>query len=84
MDYVTIIGFGAAILTTVAFLPQVIKTWKDKHAKDISLGMYLIFVTGVLLWLIYGILLKNPPMIFANIVTLILASTVLILKIKYK
>lgn len=84
MDLVMLIGFGAAILTTIAFLPQVIKTWKEKHAKDISLGMYLIFIAGVILWLVYGIMLKNPPMIFANIVTLILAGTVLILKLKYK
>lgn len=84
MDWITVIGFGAAILTTIAFLPQVIKTWKEKETKDISLVMYVIFVLGVALWLTYGILLKNPPMIFANIITIILASTVLILKLKYK
>lgn len=84
MDWITVIGFGAAILTTIAFLPQVIKTWKEKETKDISLVMYVIFVLGVALWLTYGIYLKNPPMIFANIITIILASTVLILKLKYK
>lgn len=84
MNYSEIIGFIAAALTTVAFVPQVIKTWKEKETKDISLVMYIIFTLGVALWLVYGLILMNGPMIFANIITLILASTVLYLKIKYK
>ena len=57
----SLIGFIAATLTTIAFLPQVIKVWKSRSAKDISLGMYFLFSTGVLLWLIYGILLAAWP-----------------------
>ncbi|MBL1211339.1 SemiSWEET transporter, partial [Geminocystis sp. GBBB08] len=58
MTFVTIIGLIAGFLTTISFLPQVIKTWRSKSAQDISLGMFLSFCLGVLFWLIYGILLK--------------------------
>ena len=81
---VTIIGLLAGTLTTIAFLPQVIKTWKTKSTKDISLGMFLTFCTGVLLWIIYGILVKDIPVVIANIATLSLASTILWFKLKYK
>lgn len=81
---VTIIGLLAGSLTTIAFLPQVIKTWKTKSTKDISLGMFLTFCTGVLLWIIYGILVKDIPIVIANIATLTLASTILWFKLKYK
>jgi MtN3 and saliva related transmembrane protein len=83
MDLVTILGFVAATLTTVSFLPQVVKTWKTKRTKDISLPMYITFAVGVFLWLIYGLILNSPPIIAANIVTLILSSCILILKIKH-
>ena len=53
----SLIGFIAATLTTIAFLPQVIKVWKSRSARDISLGMYCLFSSGVLLWLVYGIML---------------------------
>lgn len=81
---ITIIGLLAATLTTISFLPQAIKTWKTKSTKDISLGMFLMFTTGVLLWLIYGVLIKDIPLIVANTVTLCLASTILWFKLKYK
>ena len=84
MTLITAIGLFAALLTTVAFLPQVIKTWKTKKTRDISFIMYIILVTGVFLWLIYGFLIKDLPLILANLVTLILVSSVLFLKIKYK
>ena len=84
MTLITAIGLFAALLTTVAFLPQVIKTWKTKKTRDISFTMYIILVTGVFLWLIYGFLIKDLPLILANLVTLILASSILFLKIKYK
>ncbi len=80
----TIIGLLAGTLTTIAFLPQVIKTWKTKSTKDISLGMFLTFCTGVLLWIIYGTLVKDIPVVIANIATLSLASTILWFKLKYK
>jgi MtN3 and saliva related transmembrane protein len=83
-QFTNTLGYIAGLLTTVAFLPQVIKTWETKSARDLSLGMFSIFCTGVLLWLIYGILLKDFPIIIANSATLILASTLLYFKIKYK
>ena len=78
------IGFFAAFCTTVAFLPQAIKVYKSKSTKDISLYMFLIFTIGVLSWLIYGIIIRDLPIIFANAVTLILSFFILIYKIKYK
>jgi len=78
------IGFFAAFCTTIAFLPQAIKVYKSKSTKDISLYMFLIFTIGVLSWLIYGIIISDLPLIFANAVTLILSFFILIYKIKYK
>ncbi len=77
-----LIGFVAAFLTTASFIPQVIHTLKTKDTSGISLLMYSMFVAGVFLWLIYGILIKNNVIISANIVTLILSGTVLAMKIK--
>jgi MtN3 and saliva related transmembrane protein len=84
INWITGIGFLAAFLTTIAFVPQVITTWRTKKARDISLGMYLILVTGVSLWLLYGLFLKDPPLIAANVVTLSLVGTELCFKLKYK
>jgi MtN3 and saliva related transmembrane protein len=84
MIWITILGLVAACGTTIALLPQTIKSIKTKQTKDISLGMYVLFVVGVFLWLIYGILIKDLPVILANAVTLIFASTILALKLKYK
>ena len=84
MDIPTLLGLGAGTLTTVAFVPQVLKTWRSKSGDDISLGMFLLFSTGVLLWLIYGILIDALPVILANAVTLVLSLTVLTLKLRYQ
>ena len=84
MDYVQMIGVVAGMLTTIAFLPQVIKTWKSKSAKDLSLGMFSIFCTGVIFWLIYGILIGDFPIILANLTTLVLSLTLLVFKFKFK
>ncbi len=84
MTAIMILGLVAAGLTTVAFIPQVHKTWKTKSAKDLSLGMYLIFTSGVILWLIYGILKDDIPIIAANVVTLSLTLVLLYFKIFYK
>lgn len=82
-DYITAIGMVAAFLTTIAFLPQVIKTWRSKSAKDLSLGMFGIFTTGVFLWLVYGLLISDLPIILANIFTLTLSSIILFFKIRH-
>lgn len=84
MQSIEILGFIAATLTTIAFIPQVIKIWRTKSTKDISLGMFIMFCTGILLWLFYGIFIKSLPVIFANIFTLILALIILFFKIRYK
>lgn len=84
MDAITSsIGFIAAILTTVAFVPQVRKVWRTRSAKDVSLGMYTLFTLGVALWLAYGILIHSWPVILANVVTLVLAGMVLVMKLKF-
>ncbi|HJU06762.1 MAG TPA: SemiSWEET transporter [Nitrospiraceae bacterium] len=79
----TIVGLLAGTLTTIAFLPQFIKTWKSRSAKDLSLGMFAAYSTGVLLWLVYGFLIDSMPIILTNAVTLILACANLGLKLKY-
>jgi len=83
-NWIDSIGFMAAIGTTIAQVPQVYKVFKSKQTHDISLYMYIISTIGVALWLIYGILKKDFPLILANAVTFILVTTVLIYKLKYK
>jgi MtN3 and saliva related transmembrane protein len=83
IDLYEIIGLVAAVLTTSAFVPQVYKTWKSKSADSLSLTMYIIFLVGIIMWLIYGIHLNSLAMILANAVTLILAIMLVIFKIRY-
>jgi len=78
------VGFFAAFCTTISFLPQVIKVYKTKSTKDISLYMFLIFTIGTFCWLIYGILESSLPIIIANTITLILSAIILLYKIKFK
>ena len=81
MEY---IGFIAAFLTTVSFVPQAIMVIKTKDTKGISLGMYSLFVAGVFLWVVYGYVIQDMALLIANIVTFGFASIVLAYKIKYK
>ena len=83
MELFTLLGLTAGMLTTVSFLPQVIKTWKMRETKDLSLWMYIVLCTGIILWIIYGILIKDLPLIAANSFSLMLASIILFFKIKY-
>lgn len=76
------IGGAAATLTTCSFIPQALRVWRTKHTKDISLLMYTLFTIGVALWLAYGILLASWPIILANGITLLLAGTVLVFKLR--
>ncbi len=80
---VTIIGLIGAILTTIGFLPQMIKVIQTKQTRDISLGMYIIMIIGAVFWLTYGIILSSIPIIFANSISLVFVSIILIMKIKY-
>ncbi len=84
MDIIKITGLAAGILTTVSFLPQMIKVHRTKHTKDLSLYMYFIFSLGVTLWFVYGIMLKEYPIVIANFVALFFALYILCMKIKYK
>lgn len=77
MDNTVIIGNIAALLTTVSFLPQAIKTIKTKNTGGLSFPMYLLFVTGVTLWLVYGLLNKQTPIIVGNAITLVLSGIIL-------
>ena len=83
VDWTTLIGLVAAICTTSSFLPQVIKTLKSKKTEDISLLMYAILTMGLFLWLVYGFILSDVPLILANGISFSLAMSVLILKIKH-
>ncbi len=84
MSATNFIGILAGILTTSAFLPQVIKTVRTKSTKDISLVMFAVTSTGLLLWLLYGILAGAVPVIIANAVSLPLCLTILVYKLMYK
>jgi len=83
-DWKTYCGIVAGTLTTISFVPQLVKVLETKSAGDISSGMFFIFCSGVSLWLVYGILLGDGPIIISNTVTLGLASTILFLKVKYR
>jgi MtN3 and saliva related transmembrane protein len=84
MDLVTGIGFMAGTLTTIAFLPQLQRTWMTRSAEDVSLAMLLTFTTGVLLWFVYGVFLGSWPIILTNLVTFLLTTAILILKLFYR
>lgn len=77
------IGYVAATLTTVAFLPQAIKTIRTRDTKGISLGMYVVFTIGIACWFGYGLVLQSWPMIIANIITFLLSATILVMKLRH-
>jgi MtN3 and saliva related transmembrane protein len=80
----TTLGLVAGVLTTIAYLPQLIKTWRSKSADDLSWSMLIILCAGIILWLVYGFSVHDIPIVAANIVTFVLASIILVLKIRYK
>ncbi len=82
-DPVELLGALAGFLTTIAFLPQVIKTWRSRSACDISGATFFLFALGLALWLAYGVLLRLWPVIIANAVTLALASSILWFKFRF-
>ncbi len=79
-----IMGILAGTLTTVAFVPQVIKIYSTKNARDLSIVTFTVFSVGVMLWFVYGLLTRSYPVIIANLVTLILIAMIICMKIKYK
>lgn len=84
MNVTELIGYGAAVLTTLAFFPQALHTWRLRSGRGISLGMYAIFTAGVALWLVYGLLLGAWPIILANLITLLLALSIIVMAIRYR
>lgn len=84
IDLHEMIGLIAAVFTTAAFLPQVFKTHKTKETSGLSLSMYVIFFTGVVLWFIYGVYIKSLSIILANLITGILTFYLILMKLKYK
>ena len=83
MTLATIVGFAASFCTTAAFLPQVLRTWRSKSTRDISLPTYLGYSVGLALWLAYGLMVRDAPLIVSNAITLILALTILGLKLRH-
>lgn len=82
MDY-DWLGYAAAALTTGSFIPQAVMTIRTRNTSGVSLGMYVVFTVGVAIWLAYGIAIESWPMIAANTITLGLATTILVFKVKY-
>ena len=76
-------GYVAGILVVISLLPQTIKSWKTKSTKDLSLWRYIIYITGLVLWITYAIIIKNGPVAAMNSIGLILALSILYLKLKY-
>ncbi|MCH2395369.1 SemiSWEET family sugar transporter [Oceanibaculum sp.] len=83
-DLVELVGGIAAVLTTLSFLPQVLKAWRSRSARDVSLLMLLLFLAGVLLWLCYGLALGSLPLILANAVTAVLILAILAAKLRFR
>jgi MtN3 and saliva related transmembrane protein len=83
MAWFDLVGALAGVLTTISFVPQVLKTWRSGSAEDLSLFMFTLFSAGLLLWLVYGIALRSLPIILANGITLVLALSIVMLKIRH-
>lgn len=83
VSLISLTGYVAAVLTTTSFVPQLIRVWRLRSARDISLTMFLAFSLGVFLWFLYGIALHSIPIILANGITLALSLTILVLKLHF-
>jgi MtN3 and saliva related transmembrane protein len=83
MSALTLVGLAAAFCTTFAFVPQVVKAWRSRSTADISLGMFSIMCTGIVPWLVYGAIRGDLPLVIANVLTLLLAGLILLLKLRH-
>jgi MtN3 and saliva related transmembrane protein len=83
MEAIDLVGYVAAMLTTAAFVPQVVRVWQSKSTTDLSVQTLISFIAGVSMWLIYGLLVTSAPIIVANAVTLVLNLIILRFKFKY-
>lgn len=84
IEFATLIGLIASVFSIAAFIPQVIRTWKTKKAEDLSMSMLVAFISGTLLWFVYGLLINSLPVIVANLVISILVIILMMLKLRYK
>ena len=84
MPFVDVLGYSAGAITSLTFLPQVLKTWKDKSAKDISLMMFLIAAVNEIMWIAYGVLLHNWVIILTNTIVLSMSLVMIYFKMRYK
>ncbi len=82
--FVTVLGLVAGTLTTLSFLPQLLKAWKSRSTHDISIGMFSLLAVGITLWIIYGVVTSDIPVIVANSVTLVFVGLILALKLRYR
>jgi MtN3 and saliva related transmembrane protein len=83
MSISTLIGLFAAFCTTAAFVPQVLRTWKTRSTEDISLGMFVFYSTGIFSWLVYGVIIRDVPLMASNGVTFVLSLIMLGFKLRY-
>jgi len=83
-DFVNLLGVAAGVFTTVSFFPQVVKTWNSRSAGDLSLPMYSLLVLGIVLWIGYGVIRQDMPIVATNAVTLVLTGIILYFKLVYK
>jgi len=83
MNTTSLIGLAAGLLTTISLVPQVLKIWRTRSAKDVSRKMFIAFCSGVALWLLYGILHREPPIVLWNAVSLALGLTILGMKLRF-
>jgi MtN3 and saliva related transmembrane protein len=81
---IDLIGFAAATLTTMSFVPQLVKTWQTRSSGDLSLAMLLAFVAGIILWIVFGVATHAAPVIAANVATLVLGSCQIGLTLRYR
>jgi MtN3 and saliva related transmembrane protein len=82
--FTTVLGLVAGTLTTLSFLPQLLKAWQSRSTHDISFGMLALFSAGLVLWIVYGLIVGDVPVIMANSVTLVFVGLILVLKLRYR
>jgi MtN3 and saliva related transmembrane protein len=82
LNGIQLLGLAAASCTTLAFVPQVVRIWRTRSTRDLSLGMFVVLTTGMLLWLVYGVLIRDLPLILANAATVALNLVILVMKIR--
>ncbi|WP_417449619.1 SemiSWEET transporter [Kordiimonas sp.] len=83
MNTITMIGLLAGSLTTIAFVPQVIHAWRTRSTRDVSLSMFTILCAGIFMWIVYGFIIGDLPVIVANVITFGLASSVIVAKLRF-